>query len=166
MAYKYITPRLGGQPIGETSTTKKHNLGEMVEAVDDTNNGGVGQFIYVQASNSITQYDAVAIKGSHKIAPLTITNAKTAVEVGFCQIAVGTKDSYCWVMKNGRPIVRCALACQPDVPLYATATGGVLDDASTSAMLQGLVAITQVTNSAGPTTCVARYPTVMAGEDA
>lgn len=160
MAYKFITPRLGAQAIADASTTQKHYLGEIAEAVDDTNNGGVGQFIYVQASNSLTQYDAVAIKGSYKCAPLTITNGKLAIEVGFTQSAVGAKDSYCWVQKQGRPIVRGALATQPDVPLFASATGGVLTSVSTSVHIQGILAITQVTNSANPTTCVARYPTV------
>jgi hypothetical protein len=160
MAYKFITPRLGAQAIADASTTQKHYLGEIAEAVDDTSNGGVGQFIYVQASNSITQFDAVAIKGSHKCAPLTLTNAKLSVEVGFSQSAVGTKDSYIWVQKQGRPIIRAALATQPDVPLFASATGGVLTSVSTSALILGVRAITQVTNSAGQSTCVARYPTL------
>ena len=160
MAYKLISPRLNAQQIADTSTTAKHFLGETVQAVDDTNNGGVGQFIYVQASNSITQYDAVAIKHNHKIAPLTITNGKLAIEVGFAQSAFSAKDSYGWVMKQGRPIVRGALATQPDVPLFASATGGVLTSVSTSVHIQGILAVTQVTNSAGQTTCVARYPTV------
>lgn len=157
MAYQVISPRLGAQPIADTSTTAKHALGERVMARDSALFDA--EFVYVQASNSVAQYDAVAIKHGYKIAPLTITNAKTAVEIGFVQIAIGAKDSYAWVQKDGRPIVRCALATQPDVPLYASATGGVLTSVSTSAAIMGIVAVTQVTNSAGPTTCVARYPT-------
>jgi hypothetical protein len=157
MAYQVISPRLGAQPIGDTSTTAKHNLGERVMARDSALYDG--EFVYVQASNSITANDAIAIKHGYKVAPLTITNAKTAVEIGFAQVAVGTKGDYFWAQKDGRPIVRCALATQPDVPLYASATGGVLTSVSTSAAIQGVVAVTQVTNSAGPTTCVARYPT-------
>lgn len=157
MAYQVISPRLGAQPIADTSTTAKHALGERVMARDSALFDA--EFVYVQASNSVAQYDAVAIKHGYKIAPLTITNAKTAVEIGFVQIAIGAKDSYAWVQKDGRPIVRCALATQPDVPLYASATGGVLTSVSTSAAMMGIVAVTQVTNSAGPTTCVARYPT-------
>lgn len=158
----------GGQPLLDTSTTQRHALGTIVAAhdADSITAAGTGEFIYVQASNSVAQYDAVAIKDGGKIAPLTITNAKTAVEVGFSQIAVGTKDVYHWVQKGGRPIVKCILATQPNVPLYASATGGQLTSVSSSAMVQGVVAVTQVTNSAGQSTCVARYPTIMAGEDA
>lgn len=157
MAYQVISPRLGAQAIADTSTTAKHALGERIMARDSALYDA--EFVYVQASNSVAQYDAVAIKAGYKIAPLTITNAKTAVEIGFTQVAVGTKGDYFWAQKDGRPIVRCALATQPDVPLYASATGGVLTSVSTSAAIQGVVAVTQVTNSAGPTTCVARYPT-------
>ncbi len=158
MTYHLVTPRIGAQVISEVSTTQKMNLGEQVKAQDSAL--FEADFIYVQASNSVAQYDAVAIKHNYKIAQLTITNAKTAVEIGFAQVAVGTKDSYLWVMKNGRPIVKMALATQPDVPLFASATGGVLTSVSTSALIQGIIAVTQVTNSANPATCVARYPTV------
>ena len=161
MAYNFVDPRIGAQGIAVADSTQNHPLGTVVRAKDPTL--GEGDFIYVQASNSITQYDAVAIKHGYKVAPLTLTNAKTAVEIGFAQTAIGTKGDYFWAQKNGRPIVRFALATQPDVALYASATGGVLDDASNSAMIAGLVAITQVTNSAGPATCVARYPTIVLG---
>ncbi len=162
MAYLLVTPRIGAQPIGNTSTTQNHPLGTVLQAKDSAL--GEGEFIYVQASNSITQYDAVVIKAGYKIAPLTITNGKAAVEVGFAQTAIGTKDDFAWVQKNGRPLVRFAIATQPDIALYASSAGGVLDDASNSVLIAGLVAITQVTNSAGPATCVARYPTIVTGK--
>lgn len=158
MAYIHIDVRIGAQPFGETSTTKNHPTGTIAKGRDPTN-GYEADFIYVIASNSVAQYDAVAIKDGFKIAPLTITNGKTCGEVGFAQIANGTKDSYMWVQKGGLPIVKLALACQANVPLYATATGGVLDDASTSVQLQGMVAVTEATNSANAKTCLARYVT-------
>lgn len=157
MAYTITDPILGSQPISETSTAAKHPLGLEVQAKDDT--FGAGTFIYVQASNSIAQYDAVVIKPGYKIAPLTITNSKLAVEVAFSQVAVGTKGDHSWVLQGGRPLVRCANGTQPNVPLFATATGGVLDDVSSSVVIQGVQAETQVTNSAGTSTCVVRFPT-------
>jgi hypothetical protein len=152
----------GSQPVLDTSTTARHPLGMLAKAhdADSTTAVGYAELMYVQASNSVAQYDAVAIKESGKIAPLTLTNAQTAVEIGFSQIANGVKDTYMWVWKGGRPIVKCALATQPNLSLYATATGGVLTSLSTSVMIQGVIAVTQVTNSAGQSTCVARYPVV------
>jgi hypothetical protein len=158
MAYLYVTPQIGGQPIGNTSSTAQHRLGQEIKVQDSAL--FEGEFIYCVCSNSVAQYDCVVIKGGYTIAPITITNAKTAVEIGFVQIANGTKDTYMWVQKNGRPIVKLALATQADAPLFASSTSGTLTSASTSVMIQGIVAITQATNSANPKTCVARYPTV------
>jgi hypothetical protein len=149
----------GGQPLLDTSSTARHPLGLVVEAHDADATDRTGDFIYVQASNSVTQYDAVAIKAGYKIAPLTVTNAKTSVEIGFAQVAVGTKGDYTFVQKGGRPVVRLAIATQADAPLFASATGGVLTGLSTSVVLQGIQAATTVTNSANPATCVARYVT-------
>lgn len=157
MAYTIVDPILGAQPISETSSTKRHPLGTTVRAHDP--DFGEATFIYVRASNSVAQYDAVAIKAGYKVAPLTITNGKLAVELAFTQVAVGTKEDYFWAIQGGRPLVRCALGTQPNVPLFATATGGVLDDVSSSVVIQGVQAETQVTNSAGQATCVVRFPT-------
>ena len=159
--HRHVTPRIGAQAIGETSATARHPLGTTVLARDVTDNGGEGDFTYVLASSSVAQYDAVAIKGGHTIGQLTVTNGKTAVEIGFAQIANGTKDTYMWVQRGGRPIVKLALATQAAVPLFASATGGVLTSVSTSVMIQGVVAITEATNSANAKTCVSRYPTAL-----
>lgn len=160
MAYTIVDPILGAQPISETSTTKRHPLGTVVRGADP--DAGEADFIYVQASNSVAQYDAIAVKAGYKAAPLTLTNGQTAIEVAFTQIAVGAKDSYLWAMKGGRPLVRLAAACEKDVKLYATATGGVLDDATTSCLIVGLYATTSATNTAVQTgtTCVSRFPVV------
>lgn len=157
MAYRFVDGRIGAQPIGETSSTQNHPLGTVVRAKDPT--FGESTFVYVQASSSITQYDAVAIKAGYKLAPLTITNGKTGIEIAFAQTAIGTKGDYAWVLQGGRPLVRCANGTQPNVPLFATATGGVVDDVSSSVVIQGVMTETEVTNSAGTATCVARFPT-------
>ena len=60
MAYQFITPRLNAQAIADTSTTKKHHLGEIQQAVDPTY--GAGEFIYLTgvattAVGHIVNYD-------------------------------------------------------------------------------------------------------------
>lgn len=156
MTWKTQTPSLGVN-LNSTETTKRLPLGSIVQALDETR--GSAEFVYVQFSNSVAQYDAVAIKDGYKTVPLTIANGKTSVEVGFADGAAAAKDSYGFVMKGGRPIVRVANGTQAAVPLFATAAGGVLDDVSSSVVIQGVQAVTTVTNSAGSTTCVARFPT-------
>lgn len=158
MAYKLTSPRIGGSSVGTVDSAARMSLGETIEAREVTS-GYHGQFMYVEASNSIAAFDAVAVKPGFKIAPLTITNGKTAIEVAFSPVAVPDKNTFTLVQNGGRPIVRLALGTQPNVPLFATATGGVLDDVSSSVVIQGVQAETQVTNSAGQATCVVRFPT-------
>jgi len=159
MTYYLVDPRIGAQVIGATSATARHPLGTIVKATDSTL--GEGQFIYVQVSQSLTQYDAVFVKAtSNKVGQLTIDAAKTAGIVGFAQIAFGTKDEYGWIQITGRPLVRLAADCEPSLALYATTTGGVVDDATTSAMIQGLIATNSVTNAVTACTCTANFPTV------
>jgi hypothetical protein len=116
-------------------------------------------WIYVQASASLTQYDAVAIKANYQALQLTLDGAKAAVEVGFAQVAFEVGD-YGWVQITGRPLIRLAADCDKELALYATATGGVLDDATTSAMIQGVVCTTSVTGATTAATCVAQFPTL------
>ena len=117
------------------------------------------EWVYVVASSSITAYDAVRIQSDWKLGQLTIDTAKEAVEVGFAQVAFAPGD-YGWVMTKGRPLVRLAADADKELALYATAVGGVVDDATTSAMIQGLVCTTSVTGAVTAATCVAQFPTL------
>lgn len=120
-------------------------------------------WIYVQSSNSITQYDCVAIDVNFRAVQMsTDAVAKGAIQVGFAQVAFAP-DEYGWVMKHGRPTIRVAADCQPSVPLYTTATGGVLDDAVTSQMIQGLVASNSVSGATASVAAVSDFPTVRLG---
>ena len=109
-------------------TTATHGVGD--QYTDHLGN----TWVYVQASASLTIYDAVRIKSDYKVAQLTIDTAKQAAEVGFAQVAAAIGD-YLWVMQGGRPQIRLAADCDKELALYATATGGVLDDATTSSMM-------------------------------
>lgn len=117
------------------------------------------EWVYVQASASLTIYDAVAIKADYKAKQLTLDGAKAAVEVGFAQVAFEV-GSYGWVQVTGHPLINLAADCDKELALYATATGGVLDDATTSAMIQGVVCTTSVTGATTAATCVAQFPTI------
>jgi hypothetical protein len=116
-------------------------------------------YVYVQASASLTQYDAVRIKASYQAAQLTIDTGKQAVEVGFAQAAFQIGDRG-WVQITGRPLIRLAADCDKELQLYATSTGGVLDDATTSVMIQGVICTTSVTGATTAATCVASFPTL------
>lgn len=102
-------------------------------------------WVYVKASAAFTQGDCVAIKNGYTAAPITDALSKTTVEPGFAQVAF-TIDYYGWVMTNGRPTyVRVAVDCEPAKPLYVTGTAGVLDDATASSMVAGVIINTSAT---------------------
>lgn len=136
-----------------TQTGKGFSVGDRVTTHDGN------EWVFVQASNSITQYDAVRIQAGYKASQITLDTAKEAIEVGFAQVAFAP-DEYGWVMVGGRPQIRLAADCDKELALYCTTTGGVLDDATTSSMIQGVVCTTSVTGATTAATCVARFPTV------
>ena len=121
------------------------------------------EWIYVRAGSAITQYDCVHVDASYDALPVTDTLAKQAGVLAFAQVAAAASGEYGWVMRTGVPTVRLAASCADDVPLFTTATAGVLDDATGSAsqaLILGLRA--NGSASAGGVTavaCVASYPT-------
>lgn len=120
-------------------------------------------YVYAQASNSITQYDAVAIDESFSARQLVLdTNAKTALFVAIAQAALADGNKG-WFMKHGVTSVRTLADCDADVPLYATSTPGALDDAATSQMIQGLRATTSNSGSTAAIACIADFPSIRAG---
>jgi len=73
---------------------------------------------------------------------------------------------YGWVQLGGKPRVSVLVGCQPNVPLFTTATAGSLDDATvTAGLVAGLVATTSAA-SASAVTCIAGYPHVLTGLNA
>jgi len=117
--------------------------------------GGVA--IYVRATSTIAQYDAVVLAydasavGGLGAVPVTTTNSATSERIAFAQTAIGSSN-YGWVQSGGRPLVTLAANCAPNVPLYTTATAGVLDDATLSlGLVGGVVGETTISNSTAVT---------------
>lgn len=121
---------------------------------------------FTQALSTVAQYDAVAFLGDSstsdafitRVAPLETTNGALSAKVGIAQVAI-TSGEYGWVALNGGQLqVKALIACQPGVPLYATATAGSVDDAIVSASgIVGLIAL-QCATSASAITCIAAFP--------
>jgi len=117
-------------------------------------------WVFVLASIAITQYDTVAIKANGNAAPITEALSKSNHQIGFAQVAF-TAGDHGWVMARGNPTIRAAASCAVAVALYITATAGVLDDAVTSQMIQGVV-LGSAASAGGVSAvgAVAAYPTV------
>lgn len=135
-----------------TPTTPTQPLGTRVIATDNQ------EYVYVQASGAITQYDAVGIDENYQAAALTKAIADDGHTIGFAQVAFADND-YGFVATKGSNIeVRVAINCAADVALYTTGTAGVLDDASTSqTKIDGIVAVAAVT-AATNTEIIATQP--------
>lgn len=154
---------MSGYLIGASSATQTSaeiTQGKAFGVGDRRTDAAGNTWVYVQASASLTQYDAVRIKADYKAAQLTIDTGKQAAEVAFAQVAFEVGD-YGWVMVSGRPQIRLAADCDKELALYATAVGGVLDDATVSTMINGVVCTTSVTGAVTAAPCVAQFPTII-----
>ena len=153
------TSNVIGVALGFTDTSPSFNLGTTVNLDDG------GQAIYVQAASTVATYAAVAVQVNNTVVPLTTTNSAGSKAVGFAQVSIASAY-YGWVQLGGKPRVLVAANCQPSVPLFTTATAGVLDDATvTAGLVAGLVATTS-TVTASNVTCIAGYPHVLTGLNA
>ena len=145
-----------GVSLDYTDTSPSFALGTTVNLSDG------GQAVYVRAASTVATYAAVSVLVDNTVVPLTTTNSAGSKAVGFAQVSIASAY-YGWVQLGGKPRVSVAAACEPSVPLFTTATAGVLDDATvTGGLVAGLVASTSAA-SASAVTCIAGYPHVATG---
>jgi hypothetical protein len=150
------TSNLIGVSLGYTDTSPSFNVGTTVNLDDG------GQAVYVQAASTVPAYSAVSLRVDETVVPLTTTNAANSKAVGFAQVSIASAY-YGWVQLGGKPRVSVLVGCQPNVPLFTTATAGSLDDATvTGGLVAGLVATTSAA-SASAVTCIAGYPHIATG---
>lgn len=117
------------------------------------NDGGTAMLVESSASACST-FAAVVINESYKATMLTTGVAMSSGnQVAFAQTSIAT-GYVGWVQWGGRPKVNLAANCAPFVPLYTTATAGVLDDATVSGsggMVMGVFAGTSISNATAVT---------------
>ena len=150
------TSNVIGVALGNTDTSPQFNQGTTVDLDDG------GQAVYVKAASTVATYSAVSVLVDNSVVPLTTTNAAASKAVGFAQVSIASA-SYGWVQIGGKPRVNVFTACQPNVPLFTTATAGVLDDATVTGGLVGGIVATTSAASASAVTCIAGYPHVLTG---
>ena len=153
------TSNVIGVALGYTDSSPSFNLGTTVNLDDG------GQAVYVKAASTVATYMAVSVLVDNTVVPLTTTNSANSKAVGFAQTSIASAY-YGWVQLGGKPRVNVLIGCQPNVPLFTTATAGSLDDATvTAGLVAGLVATTSAASASAPT-CVAGYPHVLTGLNA
>jgi hypothetical protein len=147
-----ISPILGVDLAGTTSTAK-FALGTRAE----TSDGGVA--VYVRAASEISTFAAVGFVAPNSVQMLTTTLAATVKKIGFAQTSIASAY-YGWVHEDGNVKVNLAANCDDAVPLFTTATAGVLDDATVSAaFINGLLSTVTISNATA-VTCIAGFPTI------
>jgi len=153
------TSNVIGVALGYTDSSPSFNLGTTVNLDDG------GQAVYVQAASTVATYMAVSVLVNNTVVPLTTTNSASSKAVGFAQTSIASAY-YGWVQLGGKPRVNVLIGCQPNVPLFTTATAGSLDDATvTAGLVAGLVATTSAASASAPT-CIAGYVHVLTGLNA
>jgi len=157
-----IIPALDTTTAAETevigTTTVKTGNSVLVQTGTRVKTNDGGEAVYVQAGSAIPQYNMVVLAVDN-----TVTNATTALltdgsgtakEVGWAQTSIAS-GSYGWVQTSGRPKGKLATDCADRVILFATATAGVLDDATVSAAyVVGVVSKTTISNATAITLMV------------
>lgn len=107
--------------------------------------------ITVSPATIVPTYDASA---------LTKGLADQGTIFGVAQVAI-TATYYGWVQTNGPAYVNLKNSCLPNVPLYTTATAGMLDDTSASqTRIYGIRARDTSTASGAAKICWISNPTV------
>lgn len=143
-----------GVNLTNVDATAQFKTGTLVNLDDGS------QAIYVLSSTSaVSTFAAVAINVDNTVDMLTTTNAATTPRIGFAQTSIAT-GYYGWVQLGGNVKVNLAANCDDNVPLFTTATPGVLDDATvTAGYVMGLINTVTISNATA-VTCVGQYPHV------
>lgn len=142
-----ISPVVGTK-IDEATTDKKFAVGTVVRLSDG------GEAVYVSATSTISQFNAVVIDVANGAVPVTTTNSANSKRIGFAQTSIAS-GWFGWVQTSGNVKVSLAANCDDNVPLYTTATAGVLDDAVVSGGLVLGVTSTVTISNATAVTCIA-----------
>lgn len=124
MAYTIAEPIAGSQPIADTSTTKRHQLGRIVVAKDPVYFSG--EFIYLKGLDTTAVGTWVTYNMDDGSTTLLAANAIGPVAVAMSANVTG---SYGWYQIGGKAIGKALTGFLDNGLVYATATAGSIDDA-------------------------------------
>lgn len=121
--------------------------------VKDLGSSTEGEFVFVQASGAIGQYDFVHIDTDGQAAKCTTTLAAQTSQVGVAQVAFADNE-YGWVWIGGAQGGGAGKGIKGNIltgyvaknTLYTTATAGAADDAATTKLI-GVVGLAATTGT-------------------
>lgn len=119
---------IGHQAIDVTSTTKQHDLGTIVSAVDrGANNNGVGEFIYAKGVASTVVGSWVTFNEDDWTTALLVADAIGRVGIAMSINVAG--PNYGWYQIGGKAVGKALSAFADNGNVYSTSTAGSVDDA-------------------------------------
>jgi hypothetical protein len=126
--WQIVSPQLvGWQPINQTSTTKQHDLGTRVEAIDRGSNGnGQGTFVYAKGLDDTVAGSWVLFNEDDWSTSLLVAN-----DIGNVGIAMSAcvSGSYGWYQVRGKAVGAALTGYADNANVIATSTAGSVDDA-------------------------------------
>lgn len=121
------TPIIGAQPIASKSTTQKHDIGAIIQAVDATL--GVGEFIYLKGVASTAVGSWVTYAPGTGLTTLAVANGNGPLAVSMSTNT--TTTSYAWYQISGTAnALGLTSITTTSGFLWLTSTAGSVDDAS------------------------------------
>jgi len=125
--FKSTEPYVVQQAIDATSTTKNHELGEIVRAKDIAATAyGSGEFIYLLGVASTAVGSVVTFNADDGSTALLAANAIGPVAVAMSANVAG---QYGWYQIYGKAVGLVKASFADNANCYATATAGTMDDA-------------------------------------
>jgi hypothetical protein len=119
--------------------------------------------VYVQASATIAQYDVVTYDETYytTVAPVSTSNDARGDKLGVAAVAFADNE-YGWLQIYGPCTLNVLASCNPNVELTTSATGGSLDDATTSSLVvaDGIVTTAASVSAAAAQAGILNFPTV------
>ena len=126
--WQHVDPRIGMQPIDEASSTKRHQLGTIVQAKDvGANANGSGEFIYVKGVTNGAAGSWVTYNSDD--GGTTLLAADAIGPVGVLMSALSASTLFGWVQVQGKAVGKALAAFADDANVYCTSTAGSVDDA-------------------------------------
>jgi hypothetical protein len=122
-----------------------------------------GHAIYVKALSELSAFACCAVYADGTAQMITTTLAATSKRVAWAQVSV--PSGHCaWLQVGGNFRGNLAANCDDNVPLYTTATAGVLDDATVSGgLVGGVISTVTISNATAVTLLGAYAPFVVSG---
>jgi len=114
----------GAQPIANTETAAKHNLGQIVRGYDPTY--GEGEFIYLLGvTGTLTGLVVKYNTTTYQTALLTVANGANKGEPVAVAMSANVGSQYGWYQVQGNAVIKkTTVAVSPSVPIFISATAG------------------------------------------